>query len=165
MACRAPERIAGAALVAFNASADLPERAAVRPVQQDAIRGGALKTVVAEQLKPNYLADANRTDAALLETVMQMAVALGPDVFVTQSEALRLRRDLRPDLPTLGMPILLSCGSEDRLCPPEWHRKWSQSIGPSATFNEIAGAGHLVPLEQPEALADALLDWLAQETE
>ena len=96
MACRAPERVAAAALIAFNASADLPERAAVRPRQQGAVRSGALKTVVSDELKPNYLADANRGDADLLGTVMQMAVALGPEVFVTQSEALRLRRDLRP---------------------------------------------------------------------
>lgn len=163
MARRMPERVAALALVAFNASADLPERAAVRPRQQADVRAGRLAAIVADELKPNYLAEANRRDAALLETVMQMALALGPEVFVAQSEALRLRGDLRPALPGLAMPILLACGSEDRLCPPEWHRKWAEMIGPNARFAEIGGAGHLLPLERPDTLAGALLGWLAEE--
>jgi pimeloyl-ACP methyl ester carboxylesterase len=61
------------------------------------------------------------------------------------------------------MPVLLACGSEDRLCPPEWHRDWAEQIGGNATFKEIDEAGHLLPLEQPIALADALIGWLAKE--
>jgi pimeloyl-ACP methyl ester carboxylesterase len=164
MARRAPSRVAALALVAFNASADLPERAAVRPRQQEAVRKGQLRDLVADELKPNYLADANRGDPILLDRVMQMAVALGPDAFVAQSEALRLRHDLRPVLAQFDMPVLLACGSEDRLCPPEWHRRWAAMIGSNARFVEIAGAGHLLPLEQPQILAEALLGWLAEET-
>ena len=164
MARRAPASITALGLIAFNASADLPERAAVRPRQQDEVRRGGLARIVGEELKPNYLAEANRRDADVLETVMQMALELGPDVFVSQSEALRLREDLRPALPSFAMPIMLACGSEDRLCPPDWHRRWAEAIGPNARFDEIPEAGHLLPLEQPNALADALLGWLAEET-
>lgn len=163
MARRAPEKVAALGLVAFNAWADLPERAAVRPRQQAEVRAGRLAAVVADELKPNYLAEANRRDAELLATVMDMAMALGPDVFVSQSEALRLREDLRPALPDIEVPVLLASGSEDRLCPPAWHRAWAEAIGANAHDYEIPGAGHLVPLEQPDALADALLGWLAEE--
>jgi pimeloyl-ACP methyl ester carboxylesterase len=127
------------------------------------VRKGGLNRIVAEELKPNYLADANRRDTDLLETVMQMGLALGPDAFVAQSEALRMREDLRPALPNLAMPVMLACGAEDRLCPPEWHRCWARSIGRNAKFTKIPEAGHLLPLEQPKALADALLGWLAEE--
>lgn len=163
LARRAPDRVAALGLVAFNASADLPERAAVRPRQQADVRRGLLEAIVADELKPNYFAEANRGDADLLCIVMDMARALGPEVFITQSEALRRRADLRPALPQLAMPVLLTCGDEDRLCPPEWHRRWAAMIGPFARFVEIAGAGHLLPLEQPERLADAVLGWLAEE--
>jgi pimeloyl-ACP methyl ester carboxylesterase len=164
MARRAPEAVAALGLIAFNASADLPERAAVRPRQQADVRDGHLGTIVADELKPNYLAEANRRDAKLLDTVMQMALALGPEVFVAQSEALRLREDLRPALPAFTMPVLLACGSEDRLCPPAWHRAWADMIGRHAHVAEIANAGHLLPLEQPDALADRIEGWLAEET-
>lgn len=163
MARQSPAMVAGLGLVAFNASADLPERAAIRPRQQDEVRAGRLGAIVADELKPNYLAEENRRDAALLDLVMDMAVSLGPDVFVSQSEALRLRADLRPTLPDLRIPVLLACGSEDRLCPPEWHRRWAEAIGPSARMVEIPGAGHLVPLEHSAALAGALAAWLAEE--
>lgn len=164
MARRAPTKIAALGLIAFNASADLPERAEVRPRQQAEVRAGRLTAIVADELKPNYLAAANRRDADLLDTVMRMAHAVGPEGFIAQSEALRLRDDLRPALPHLTMPVMLACGSEDRLCPPEWHRNWASKIGSNAQFDEIAGAGHLLPLEQPDALADALLGWLTEET-
>lgn len=164
LAVAAPARVAGLGLIAFNASADLPERAAVRPGQQHRVRAGALETIVADELKPNYLADENKSDRALLDTVMEMARALGPEAFVAQSEALRLRGDLRPSLSGLSMPVLLCCGSEDRLCPPAWHRRWADMIGANATVIELAGAGHLVPLEQPDALARAILGWLPGRT-
>ena len=164
MARRAPHSISALGLIAFNASADLPERAVVRPRQQKEVRKGGLRRIVAEELKPNYLAEASRSDAKLLETVMEMALALGPDAFVSQSEALRLRKDLRPALSDFAMPVMLSCGSEDRLCPPEWHRQWAAAIGANARYEEIPQAGHLLPIEQPNALADALIGWLAKET-
>lgn len=163
MARRAPESVSALGLIAFNASADLPERAAARPRQQDEVREGGLARIVADELKPNYLAPANRDDVGMLETVMQMALQLGPDVFIAQSEALRLREDLRPALPGFSMPVMLACGSEDRLCPPNWHREWANLIGANARFDEIHEAGHLLPLEQPNALADALIGWLAKE--
>jgi pimeloyl-ACP methyl ester carboxylesterase len=160
---RSPERVAALGLVAFNASADLPERAAVRPRQQEAVRQGHLKAIVADELKPNYLAQANRGDARLLATVMDMARALGPEAFIAQSEALRWRSDIQPALPSFRVPVLLACGTEDRLCPPEWHRRWARMIGANAKVTEVAGAGHLLPLEQPRSLADALIGWLAEE--
>ena len=163
LAHRARDRVVALGLVAFNASADLPERAAVRPRQQAAVRQGLLEAIVADELKPNYLATRNRGDRELLDTVMSMARSLGPEVFVAQSEALRLRQDLRPALPHLAMPVLLACGSEDLLCPPEWHRHWAAMIGPNARFAEVPGAGHLLPLEQPHAFADELIGWLAKD--
>jgi pimeloyl-ACP methyl ester carboxylesterase len=161
MARQAPERIAAMALLGFNATADLPERAVIRPRQQADVRAGRLAQVIADELKPHYLAAANRDNEALRTLTMAMAMELGPDVFVRQSEALRTRADLTPVLPTLKMPMLLGCGAEDRLCPPEWHARWRAMIGPRAQVRVFADAGHLLPLEQPDALADVLIGWLA----
>jgi pimeloyl-ACP methyl ester carboxylesterase len=158
MAERAPERMAGLVLLDTNASADLPERAAARPRQQADVRAGALERVVVEELKPNYLAVANRADAALLARLRDMALALGPDVFVRQSEALRTRPDLRRVLPSLDAPVLLMCGEEDRLCPPEWHQALAADAR-AATLHVVPRAGHMLPLEQPAVLAAMLSSW------
>ena len=159
MALQAPQRIAGLVLAGYNATADLPKRAAIRPRQQAEVRGGGLERVVVEELKPNYLAESNRRDAPLLDLLRDMGMRLGEDVFVRQSEALRTRGDQRPALGQLTVPVLYLCGLEDGLCPPDWHREWA-TMTPGATFQPIAGAGHMLPLEQPESFAEAIGLWL-----
>lgn len=159
MWCQAPTRIAGLVLVGYNATADLAERAAHRPVQQAEVQSGGLERVLVEELKPNYLAATRRGDAALLELLRDMGIRLGADVFIAQSEALRLRADRVATLPKISVPILYCCGAEDALCPPDWHRRWA-ALTPDAAFIEFAGAGHMLPLEAPAALATAIADWL-----
>lgn len=161
IARQAGARVVAMGLLDTNAAADLPERAAHRPRQQSAVRAGRLEQVVIEELKPNYLAAENRGDMRLLSLLRDMALALGPDVFVRQSEALRTRADLTGVLPRFAKPIFLACGVEDRLCPPEWHARWA-SLAPAAQLCVVAGAGHMLPLEQPVRLAEALIPWLAQ---
>ena len=159
MAVQAPERIVGLVLAGYNATADLPERAAQRPVQQAEVSAGGLERVLVEELKPNYLAAKNRSNTALLDLLRDMGMRLGPDVFLRQSEALRLREDRRADIAALKVPVLYLCGSEDALCPPAWHRNWAAQT-PQAHFEEIAGAGHMLPLEAPARFAEVIKQWL-----
>ena len=162
MAHQAPERLAGAVLLGVNAGADLPERAAHRPAQQAEVRAGGLHRVLVEELKPNYLGRAHRDDAGLLALLLDMGLTLGPEVFVRQSEALRLRADRVDALTGFSFPILYGCGAEDALCPPDWHRRWA-ALTLRARFEVFAGAGHMLPLEEPGALAAAIARWLDTE--
>lgn len=155
----APQRVAAIGLLDANASADIAERAAVRPAQQRAVREGALDTIVTDQLMPNYLATANAEDGRLKGLIRNMALRLGAEVFVRQSEALRTRLDQRDVLPALDRPSFLACGAEDRLCPPEWHRAMAEGAR-GAELHVIEGAGHMLPLEQPAALGALLNAWL-----
>jgi len=160
IADRAPERLAGLVLLDCNPAADLPERAALRPRQQADVRAGRLLDVVVDELKPNYLAERNRNDEPLLTLLRDMAMALGPDTFVRQSEALRTRPSHAHVAPSLGCPMFIAVGAEDRLCPPEWQASLAAGAK-CAELHIISGAGHMLPLEQPHALAAALAQWLA----
>jgi len=159
MAVQAPDRIVGLILSGYNATADLPERAAHRPVQQSEVRAGGLERVLVEELKPNYLAAQNRKDNALLRLLRDMGMGLGADVFVRQSEALRLREDRRDAIAALDVPVLYLCGEEDTLCPPAWHQIWA-NMTPKAQFSAISGAGHMLQLEAPTAFAAAIEHWM-----
>jgi pimeloyl-ACP methyl ester carboxylesterase len=159
MAVQAPERIVGLVLSGYNATADLPERAAHRPAQQVEVRAGGLERVLVEELKPNYLAAQNRTDSALRCLLRDMGMGLGADVFVRQSEALRLREDRRAAIAALDIPVLYLCGQEDTLCSPAWHSIWA-SMTPKSQFRKISGAGHMLPLEAPKAFAATIEHWL-----
>lgn len=159
MARIAPGRIAGLVLSGYNATADLPERAVHRSRQQSEAAAGGLERLLVEDLKPSYLAACNRDDAGMLALLRDMGLSLGPEVFVRQSEALRLRADRRKTLAKLRMPVLFACGLEDRLCPPDWHRQWAEAV-PGSRLALVAGSGHMLPLEQPGAFARTIRQWL-----
>jgi len=68
--------------------------------------------------------------------------------------------DLTKDLRRIACPCLALVASEDILK----HRRYSRVIAdgvPGAGYEEIAGAGHAVVIEQPGAVADSLLRFLA----
>lgn len=161
MTRRASDRLAGMVLIDFNAGVDLPERAALRPDQQRRVRNGELADIVANELKPAYLAAANRVDGdtPLKALLFDMAAGLGPEVFCRQSEALRTRADGRDVLAAFAQPVLIMAGNEDALCPPEWHRATAATLA-DATLTIVPDAGHMLPLEQPEAMAAAIIAWI-----
>ena len=128
--------------------------------QQENIRQGQLARVVTEELKPNYLAPCNAKNGLLLTLLTDMALNLGPEIFIAQSEALRTRADLTPLVNKIEVPVFLACGMHDTLCPPDLHRDMAAMIA-KAHLHIVEDAGHILPLEQPAALARLLSDFLA----
>ena len=68
--------------------------------------------------------------------------------------------DLTPRLAGIAKPVLVLCGALDQTTPPELARALAQRI-PGAAYREIAGSGHCPMLEQPEALVEMMLAFLA----
>ncbi|MGB7404978.1 MAG: alpha/beta hydrolase [Pacificimonas sp.] len=159
MAAIAPERLVGLGLLDTNPSADAPERAEQRLRQQQQARTQGLSELVADELKPNYLANQNRANARLRDIILTMAEDLGPEVFVAQSEALRSRPSYERTLDQLDIPVFVACGREDRLCTPALHAQFARRIA-NAQFHVVDGAGHMLPLEQPQVLTQLLNEWL-----
>jgi pimeloyl-ACP methyl ester carboxylesterase len=58
------------------------------------------------------------------------------------------------------MPTLVAWGDRDRTIPAE-HGRAAQRLIPNSRFVTIEGAAHFPHLERPEALADALADFIA----
>ncbi|MEO1705971.1 MAG: alpha/beta fold hydrolase [Pseudomonadota bacterium] len=160
MVRRAPERVTRIALLDTNALSETPERAAEREPQIVRVRAGGLTEVMRDEMKPQYLAQGPRRPE-ILRLCMDMAEALGPDVFVAQSRALQRRRDQQSTLRKIKCPALVMCGEHDSLCTPERHKFMAELI-PYATLKIIGGAGHLPTLEQPDLTTSLLRDWLKQ---
>jgi 3-oxoadipate enol-lactonase len=59
----------------------------------------------------------------------------------------------------IDAPTLVIAGAEDAIIPPEVHRQFAGKI-PGADLRIIEGAGHLPPLEQPDAFNRAVADFL-----
>lgn len=81
-----------------------------------------------------------------------------PSIVQTLRAFLR-RRDLHPRLRGIARPTLVLVGDQDVSLPPARSRAIADAIA-DAQYHEIAGAGHLAPLEQPAAVNDRLLGFL-----
>jgi pimeloyl-ACP methyl ester carboxylesterase len=155
---QAPDRVLGLILSDTNAAPEPAHREANRRRQQDRVRAGELRSVVRDELKPAYIAMENRQRHDILDLTLAMALDLGPEVFLRQSDALISRPDSRPLLARLACPTLVLCGKDDPICPPEWHEDMARQI-PGAELKLIKHAGHLPPLEQPLSFVTAILEW------
>jgi pimeloyl-ACP methyl ester carboxylesterase len=155
---QAPDRVARLALLDTNPRAETPEAQARRAPQIAAAEAGHLARVMRDEMKPNYLAP-GAGQAAILDLCLQMALDLGPTVFVRQSRALRDRPDRQETLRAVRVPTLILCGAEDRLCPPERHELMHGLI-PGSRLVMVPCAAHLPVLEQPGPTTAALQDWL-----
>ncbi|MSU90227.1 alpha/beta fold hydrolase [Rhodobacteraceae bacterium 2CG4] len=157
---QAPGRVERLALLDTNPRAELPEVRARRGPQIEQARQGALRAVMRDEMKPNYLVD-GPGKGAILDLCMDMAMDLGPEVFVRQSLALRDRTDRQQVLRGVTVPTLVLCGREDRLCPIERH-ELMHGLVPGSRLEIIDGAGHLPVLEQPARTNAALRRWLEE---
>ncbi|WP_137112021.1 alpha/beta fold hydrolase [Rhodobacter sp. SY28-1] len=156
---QAPDRVTRLALLDTNPRAETAAAQARRAPQIDRALAGDLEGVMRNDMKPNYLAP-GPNKPAILDLCMDMALTLGPQVFARQSRALRDRPDQQATLAAFKGPALVLMGAEDRLCPLDRHQLMHDLI-PHSRLHIIANAAHLPPLEQPEATARALRDWLA----
>jgi pimeloyl-ACP methyl ester carboxylesterase len=63
--------------------------------------------------------------------------------------------DASARLGAVRVPALVLCGSEDRMTPPRLSRSLAEGL-PAARLEIVPGAGHMLPLEDPGAVARAL---------
>ena len=157
---QAESRIDRVALLDTNHLADPPERREIRRCQMADVRAGKLRQIVMEEMKPNYLAKTNRENSNLLDLLIDMAMGLGPKVFLSQSLALMARREGTDLLKSWNKPALFACGEEGVLCPPERHREMA-SLTKGSEFHVIKEAGHITTLEAPERVNDLIAVFLA----
>lgn len=156
---RAPDRVSRIALLDTNCLAEAPQVAAAREPQIVAAQCGRLADVMREEMKPRYLAPGpGRVE--VMRLVMEMALDLGPQVFIAQSRALQRRPDQEATLRRARLPALVLCGEHDALCPVQRH-EFMAGLIPGADLVVVPDAGHLPTLEQPEAVTAALHSWLA----
>jgi pimeloyl-ACP methyl ester carboxylesterase len=156
---RAPERVSALALVSTSA----------RPENPEAIPGREKMMALAERdfdrmlanMRPFMLAAANIGNADLNAALDTMMREVGAAAFVRQSRAVIGRADSRDLLPGIACPTLVAVGAEDRVTPPKFAGEIAATI-PLARLEVIADAGHLLPMEAPAALAQAMRQWLSR---
>lgn len=156
---QAPERVARLALVDTNARADTPEQSARRRGFMAEAEAGDFKGVTGKLL-PNLVHPDHLELPQVRDTVLGMAERVGKDAFLRQQNAILHRPDGRADLARVSCPTLVLCGEDDAMTPPAVHEEMVDAIGASATLVTVPECGHLSPLEKPDAVTNALWQWL-----
>ncbi|MCH8840560.1 MAG: alpha/beta hydrolase [Planctomycetes bacterium] len=67
---------------------------------------------------------------------------------------------MRASLSGIQVPALVLVGAEDAISPPQEMREIATAL-PQAEFVEVPAAGHMSPLENPAAVNDALIRFVA----
>ncbi|WP_348670974.1 alpha/beta fold hydrolase [uncultured Paracoccus sp.] len=154
-----PGRVTHLALLDTTMLADRPDRAAERQRLIALARSPGKFHGFGEKLLETYLAPQNLSNATMAARVRGMTERLGPEVFVRQS--LIDRPDSRATLRWLRCPVLVLCGEHDALTAPALHRDMAVEI-PDSRLVIVRDAGHLTPIEQPEAVNAALRQLLSR---
>lgn len=154
-----PQRVQGLAMVCTAPFADTPAQAARREEVLRVVEQGRYFQFVDSQAG-NTVHPQNLDNTELMARRRAMVRRYGPDRYAAHVRATQARPD-RMHLLDGRHPVLVVGASHDALFPPEGLRAWTGRI-PGARLQQIDGAGHLLPMEQPAALAGALADWIAE---
>ncbi|WP_425049805.1 alpha/beta fold hydrolase [Psychromarinibacter sp. S121] len=159
MARLAPERMAGLVLAdtGHNALAEGERAKREAKVAEGNADMGAMVTA----WLPPMVGASRHSDAALMGDLTEMSVACGPEVHARQIGALINRPDAGASLGGVTCPVLLLVGDEDVWSPEPQHREIAGMVSGPSDVVVVEGAGHFLPYEKPEAVIEAMTDWLA----
>ena len=102
----------------------------------------------------------SRLGTPLFDAILDMQERSSPEQFAAQQHALLNRPDATALLPTIACPTLVLCGREDSWSGPAQHEAMAAAI-PGAVLTIVERCGHMCTMEQPDAVSQALAQWLS----
>lgn len=98
-------------------------------------------------------------DKDVMAGLTDMVLRMTPDIHERQIRALVKRPEARAHLPSITCPTLIMVGRQDAWSPVAQHQEIASLI-PHSDLDIIEGAGHFLPVEQPDAVGDRLVPFL-----
>lgn len=127
----------------------------VHPTILEALRNNFEESV---ELAIGGMAFAEKADPGLVEMAKNECLKCRQGVGYLDFAACN-EFDVRERVSEINVPTLIIVGSEDKLTPVKWSRYLNEKIS-NSSLKIIENAGHMVMLEQPEELNQALLTFL-----
>ncbi len=163
-ALKAPARVAGLALLGTTARADSPAMQALRGAAALRFEQGDARQVLETNL-PMAFHPLHPIAPALREAYLAMVLRAGGAQLAQQNRAAMARPDLRGCLAAIACPTLVMVGDGDTLTPPSAAQEIADAVaqgGADVRHVLVKDAGHMLMWEQPEAVNQTLLAWLAE---
>jgi pimeloyl-ACP methyl ester carboxylesterase len=151
-----PRDVAGAMFISTRADADSPEARAIRLQSIEGVRtkgtAGLVETMIGRLLGPNPKPE-------LKQKMRELMSRQSAEAVIAAQSAMARRRDQTDLLPELRVPALIVAGAADVVAPPAVARGM-QGLIRGSRMVEIPDAGHMTPLEAPEAVAAAIQEFV-----
>ena len=158
MLAKAPERVAGIAMICTSPFADIPGQVTAREKSIATAREGGYRAMVAAQASAAFHPDSLK-DASLMARREAMVDAYGAERFVAHQRAALARPDRTALLAAYPDPLLIVAAAGDNAFPLKIMQRLADAV-PQARFEIVERSGHLLPMERPGVLAEILNDWL-----
>ena len=153
----APQRVQGIAMICSAPAADPAATRPKRLAALDAVAQGRYFELIDQQAANAFHPD-SLDNTALMQARSAMVRAYGPQRYAAHVRATMARPD-RAHLLDGSRPTLVVTASHDTVVPTQAVTLYATRI-PQAQLRVVQGAGHLLPMEQPGALAELLAIWL-----
>jgi pimeloyl-ACP methyl ester carboxylesterase len=159
VAAKVPARLAALVLVDTRAEADSEEARKKRDATIEQVQAHGTRQLAMAMIA-NQLSEATRMAERLLaEEVRAMMLRQPKATVVAALKAMRDRPDRRDLLKGLDCPVLIVVGEADPVTPPAAAQVMSD-LARKSDLVTIPQAAHLTPMERPDDVNEALLDWL-----
>jgi len=155
----APERIDRFVLMDMGVHPASAEEKEKRMVLIDLLEREGMEALADAWIGP-MLAPARRNDTRLLAAIRAMVLRFTPQDYRNYIQAALTRENQALYLPHIEHHVLLVCGADDGWSPVEQHEEMQKQLL-HAELAIIPKAGHMVTMEEPEAVSTALLRWFA----
>jgi len=156
MLAQRPAAVAGIALVNWHARAEAEAAQAIRGQSAQAADAGKYGQMVDAVTARVYHPD-NLSDGHLMRHREAEAIGYGAARFAAHQRACARRPDREAVLRQFTGAKLVVTSEIDLVIDPAEQRSLAQRCG--AAFHSIGGAGHMLPAEQSQRLADHLTAW------
>jgi pimeloyl-ACP methyl ester carboxylesterase len=153
---RHADKAAGIALIDTRANADTEEGKAARDATIARIRERGVG-ILADEMLPRLLAPAPQVDAKIGSALRTMIERQPVEGMVGALAAMRDRPDAMALLTTVSVPAAVIVGEADAITPVSVAEEMARRLS-DVRLTVVPGAGHMAPLEAPDAVNAALLD-------
>ena len=131
-----------------------------RKAQIEKAEAGDFGAIISESL-PKLVHPDHAADKLKQQTITTAYYDSGVKCFIKQQEAIMGRADSLPTLEKIKVPTLVITSDEDQLISKDFSKEIADGIT-GGKLVVIPRAGHMSPLEQPDAVAKALEEWLEE---
>ncbi|MCI4322000.1 MAG: alpha/beta hydrolase [Thermoplasmata archaeon] len=155
-----PDLFEGLVLVSTRSEADAPEVRQKRLATAERLGNPSERLDVDATARP-LVSETSRSDRPRVVAAVRAIVAAAPNpAIVGALRAIANRPDLTPVLSGIRVPTLVVWGAQDELIPPARTQALRDAVVGSEGI-EVAGAGHLSPLEDPSMFDRGVRGFLA----